>query len=168
MNAVLDLRLVLRVLSVACFCVAVLTALTFVPRVVRGWLVVSGGVGIAMSVSSAVANPRELTVALLASLAPVLGLVSDGSPSWLIGPLAVALLVGAELNSWSWSAPAVKVHPESVRARGRGLVVLALGGLALSLSVSAAARFAVPGQAAAVVVSSLVLAGLGWLLFRAS
>lgn len=161
----IETRSILRALSIAAFATAVVTALALGPRGVRVWLAVSGGVGVAIAVSSVVAEPRELLVALVFSLAPVASLAADGSPAWMIGPLATLLLVGAELNALSWEAGESASARSMERARLSAVVGLGLAGLTASLLVSRLAEVALFDQTLAVGVGAAAMAGLGWLLF---
>jgi len=156
-------RFVVGAGSVVAIALAVLIALAVMrPSMARGWLTPIGLVAIAVSISSVLASPRELLIALVLGAAPVMGLAADPGGSWLIGPLGVLLLVGGELNAWSWELG----DPESVRPGGRrrGMQIAQLAGMGLgaSLVVSVAARVALFSGLLAVSLAAAGLAGLAW------
>lgn len=157
-------RTVAAAASVAVIATAVGTALYFGPPQYRVWLGVSGILGLAMTFPSLFVDPRDLLPALVFSAAPVMALVSDGAPTWLIAPLAVLLLLGGELNAYCWESDG----PEGLAREGRQRLVriAQLGAVALvaSLAVAAAAQKAWLDSTAAVAVAASALVGLAWVI----
>lgn len=157
-------RTMIAAASVAAIATAVVTALYFGPPQHRVWLSVSGILGLAMTFPSLFVDPRDLLPALVFSAAPVMALVSDGAPAWLIAPLAVLLLLGGELNAWCWESDG----PRGLSREGRQRLVrigqLCAVALAGSLAVVAAAQWAWLDSTVAVTVAASALAGLAWLI----
>lgn len=155
-------RTLIAMASVAATAIAVATAISSGPPEHRVWLGVSGLMGLAMTFPSLFVDPRDLLPALVFSAAPVMALVSDGSPGWLIAPLAVLLLVAGELNACYWQS----AGPAGLRGYGlRRLTRIAqLSAITLvgSLAVAAAARAEWLDSTLAVGVASAALAGLAW------
>jgi hypothetical protein len=143
---------------------AVIVALVGGPEATRAWLVIPGLAAIALSVSSVVAEPRELLAALVLGATPAMGLADQDALQWLIGPVAVLLLIGAELNAWSWELVGHDPTGRDHRRRLSGIARSAATGLAASLGVSLAARSTLLDGLAAVALASAALAGLGWIL----
>jgi hypothetical protein len=117
-------------------------------------------------VQSLTSEPRDLIPALVLALLPVIALAAPASPTWLIGPLAVLLLLAAELNALSWDCRGP--FPMSAAQRRRlvdigVLVLLALGGV---LVVEAVVAGGVAGGRIAAGLAALALAGLGLLMFQ--
>lgn len=151
--------------SVGAVSAAVLIALVAgPPGSARIWLSVIGLVAVGMSVSSVVAEPRELLATLVLGAAPVMGLAADDASAWLIGPLGALLLVGGELNAWSWELGGTVSEERDARRRSRSIASLALLGLLSSLAVSIAAQSTVPGGLVAVTLAAAALAALGWVI----
>jgi hypothetical protein len=159
-----DPRTLIRTLSVCAISAAIVVALQLGPRDIRVWLSVCGLVSVAMSVSSLVAEPRELLVALAFALPPVMALAAEGSPTWMIAPLATVLFVGAELNALSWEMSGPRTTHALVRRRLVGIGGMAGLGLVGALAVGAVARTALLAPSLAVAVASAALAALGWVL----
>lgn len=150
--------------SVAAISSAVLIALALGPRQATVLLSVVGLVAIGMSISSVVAEPRELLAALVLGAAPVMGLAGAGGSAWMIGPLAVLLLVGGELNAWSWELGGTVSEERDARRRLTSIMRVAVIGLFSSLAVTIAAQSTLGGGLVAVTVAALALAGLGWVI----
>ena len=147
--------------SVLAITVAVLAALAWGPRAYRAYLAVSGVVAIAMAVSSVVADPRELLAALLFAAPPVMSLTVEGSPTWAIGPLAVLLLVGGELNTWSWELGRADLDTAVVRRRAGNVVRLAVAALGASMAITALTQLSLLTATAALLAAAGALLGLG-------
>ena len=154
-------RVVVGAASVAAIAVVVLVALPLEPRESRVWLSLIGAVAVGMSISSVIAEPRELLAALVLGAAPVMGLAGNGSTAWLIGPLGVLLLVGAELNAWSWELGGGTARERDPRRRVGAIMQLAVIGLLSAAAVAVAARSAPVGGLVAVTLAAVALAGLG-------
>ncbi len=162
-------RLILAAASVALTLVVVATGVALGPDQFRRWLVFSGVLAVVTSIQSVASDQRDLTAALLLSTPPVVALLADGSPTWLIGPLAVLLLIAAELSALSWDARGVRGGSSLTHAQRQRLLdiaPLALLGFAGSVVVGAAAMVAVPGGTLAVGLAAIALAVLGRTVFR--
>jgi hypothetical protein len=142
-------RIVLGAGSVVLLATAVGIALALGPDRARPLLLLCGALAVAVVVHSALVEPADITPALLLALPPVAALAADGSPSWLIGPLATLLLLAAELSvvGWRWRGrgPLSPVQ----RRRLFDLAVLGLLAMVASLAVGAAVLAGSPGPALA-------------------
>lgn len=159
-------RAVLGACSVAIIGIVIVSAAALGPAAPRPWLISSGILAVIMAVQSAMFDPRELVLAMLFSLPPVLALVADGSPTWLIGPLSVLLLVAGELNALCWDAPSTGPLDAVKRRRLLRAGQLAGLGLAGSLLVMAVGSGPSPDGTLTVAVASLLLAVLGSAVLR--
>jgi hypothetical protein len=117
------------------------------------------------AVQSVTSEARDLIPALVLALPPVMALAAPGSPTWLIGPLAVLLFVAAELNALGWECRGP--FPMSFAQRRRlldslGLALIAFGGC---LAVEAVVAGGVAGGRLAVTAAALVLGALGLVVF---
>lgn len=157
-------RVAVAASSVAAIALAVVLSLLLNPREIRAWLAVPGVVAVALSISSVVAEPRELLAALLFGATPVMGLAGEGAPSWMIGPLAVLLLVGGELNAWSWELGGSESAGRGGRRRLVDVGRLAAVGLVGSFAVSVAAQSTLLGGWVALGVAAGAIAGMGWVV----
>lgn len=126
-------------------------------------LLVVGGTAI----SSVVAEPRELFIALLFAAMPILALAGEGTASWAMGPLAAALLVGAELNSWSWELHSQSSTSLDGRRAGR-IALLGGGTLLASLAVIVAAQWTVATGLGAVLITGVALLAVARLVLGGS
>ncbi len=158
-------RNLLAAASVAAIALAVLVALAVGPRQHRAWLTISGLVGVAMAFPSLFTDPRDLLPSLVFSLPPVMALVADPGTGWLVGPLGVLVLVGAELNAACWAAEGSSVLHGAVRGRLLRIGQLALWGLGASVAATLAARLTWLDSTLAVVVAAGALAGLATVVF---
>lgn len=159
-------RAVLGACSVAIIGIVVVTATALGPGAPRPWLISSGILAVIMAVQSATSDPRELVLAMLFSLPPVFALVADGSPTWLIGPLGVLLLVAGELNALCWDAPRAEPLDAVKRRRLHHTGQLAGLGLAASWLVMAVASGPSPDGTLTVAVASVLLVILGSVVLR--
>lgn len=123
-------------------------------------LLVVGGTAI----SSVVAEPRELSIAVIFAAMPIMALAGSGAPSWAMGPLAVGLLVGAELNAWSWELGA-ESDRHARRRRGASIALLGLGTLVASIGIATASLRAVGSGLAALLVSTGALVAVARVVF---
>jgi hypothetical protein len=155
-------RVLVAAASVGAIAAAVVLSLALGPRETGSLLAVPGVAAIALSVSSVVAEPRELLAALFLATAPTMALVHPEASSWMIGPIAVLLLLGAELNAWSWELGGSE--PIEWRRRLVSIVQLAAMGLAASLVVGIAARAVWLNGLVAVGVAAAAIAALGWMI----
>lgn len=159
-------RVVLGVGSVAIVAVVVVAAAALAPDGARPWLLLSGVLAVVAAVQGVASDPRDLATALLLSLPPVIALVADGSPTWLIGPLGALLLVAGELNALSWECQVARPIGPVKRRRLLATGQLASIGVAASLAVGVVARGPWPGGTATAVVAAAALAALGGVVFR--
>lgn len=95
-------RRILAFASWAIIAVVLGAATALGPRDERVWLLFCGVLALAAALQSATSDPAALAPSLLLSLPPVVALVADGSPTWMIAPLGTALLMAGELNALSW------------------------------------------------------------------
>lgn len=157
-------RAALATASVCAVAAVVIVSLALGPRANRGWQLLPGLVAVALSISSVVAEPRELLGAMVFGAGPVMGLAAAGSPSWLIGPLAVLLLVGGELNALSWEVGGGESAQSDGSRRIVNILRLAGLGLVASLAVGVAARLPLLDGFVAVGMGAAALAGLAWMI----
>ncbi|NIS33410.1 MAG: hypothetical protein GWN07_23095, partial [Actinobacteria bacterium] len=94
-------RVILAACSVAIIVVVNATAAALGPDDARPALLLCGLVALRGAVQSAASNPAGFTSALYFSLPPVIALLAEDSPTWLIGPLGALLLVASELGALS-------------------------------------------------------------------
>lgn len=166
MTAVGAPRIVLGSASIAAFAAAVFIAAPLGPAGARRWLIASAVVAVIAAVQTVASDPRDLKTALLLGLPPVIALLAEGAPTWLIAPLGVLLLVAAETGTMSWACQDAE-RLTAVQRRhlatlaGLGTVGL-LAGLAVVLAVPR-----LPGAGTVpLLLAAAGLAGLGLLLFR--
>lgn len=167
----IERRVVVATASVCAIGTPVLAAVVLGPGgVTRVGLAAVGLVAFGMAISSLIAEPRELLAALVLGAMPVMALATEEATSWLVGPLAVLLLVGGELNAWSWELGESESVRLDTRRRTIGIVRLAALGLASSLLVTFVARSTSStslGRLPGVALAAAALAGLAWLIFPA-
>jgi len=130
-------RVILGAGSVALPAIAIGMALAFGPVSGRALLLLCGVLAVALIAKSAVMDPADIIPALLLALPPVAALAADGSPGWLIGPLATVLLVGAELNVIGWRLRGSR--PLSMVQKRRLGDLATLGLLAMTATLATAA-----------------------------
>jgi len=159
-------RWVLASAFLVVFVGAVALAVALGPREARVLLVALGILAVAAAVQSVTSEPRDLIPALVLALPPVIALVADGSPTWLIGPLAVLLFLAGELNTLSWECRGP--FPMSAVQRRLLLDALALSLLALAgvLVVEAVVTLEVAGGRIAAALAALALGSLGLVMFQ--
>lgn len=161
-------RLILASCSVAIVLLVVTTATALGPDGARPWLLVSGSIAVITAIQAAASDPADLAPALLFSLPPVIALLADGSPTWLVGPLGACLLLAGELSALSWESQGTRPLSAVRQHRLRGTAQLVSLGLIASLGVAMVGRIPSPGGTVAVVVSAAALAALARVLFRRS
>ena len=154
--------------SVGTIAVVVVVAVAFAPATLGVWLSFFALLAVALALPGVFVEPRDLTWPLLLSLPPVVALLSDGSPTWLIAPLAALLLVAAELNALSWACEGP--DPDSrIRIRRLGQIgvmgVVGLGAAGVVVGVAGAGAELLDGSWA-VLVSGAAIAGIGMRLFQ--
>lgn len=132
------------------------------------WLYFCVALAVATAFQSVTSEPRDLTPALLFSVPPVMALVAEGSPTWLIGPLGVLLLLAGELSALSWEFQGEdRPGPVTVRRLGRTALLVALA-LAASVTVDVASRLPILEGTPAFMMAAAALAGIGLVVFRRS
>ena len=150
--------------------VATLFGVTFVawrmappePRVYLGvCLIVVAGTAI----SSVVAEPRELLIAVIFAAMPILALAGENAPSWAIAPLAAALLVGAELNNWSWELRRTR-QTGGGQPRTRQVAQLGGGALVAAMIVGVAAQRTLASGLGALLISGVAILGVAYLVLN--
>lgn len=161
-------RFLVATASVCVIAVAVFAAIAWGPRATRGWLLIPALTAIALAVSSAAAEPRELLPALVLGAAPAMGLAAPDAHHWLMAPAAVLLLVGAELNAWSWELAGRDPTGPDHRRRIVSIARTAGVGLVAALGVSLVARSTLLDGLAAVALASAGLAALAWMILPAT
>jgi hypothetical protein len=150
--------------SVAVVLGVVGVALTLGPIGLRWWLLVFAVLAVAMAISGVLSEPRDLTPALLFSLAPVVALLPDDQATWAVAPLAALLLIAAELNALSWDADGLR-GDGAVSRRLTQAGQLAGVGIVSSWGVAATARATWLGGTAAVFVAAVAVGGFGFIVF---
>ncbi|MGD2068899.1 MAG: hypothetical protein PVI57_09535 [Gemmatimonadota bacterium] len=159
---------VLGASSVAIVAVVGLSATSLSTADSKVWLYFCVALAGATAFQSVASEPRDLMPALLFSLPPVMALAAEGSPTWLIGPFGVLLLLAAELSALSWEfqgegPPA----PVTIRRLGRIAPLVALA-LAASVTVYIASWAPVLRGTPAFMLAAAALAGIGWVVFGRS
>lgn len=159
-------RVVLASGSVSIITVVVVVAAALGPNETQPWLLFCGVAALVAAVQSATSDPADVAYALLLSLPPVIALVAEGSPTWLVGPFGALLLVAGELNALSWACEGA--GPMSARNRRRLLSTGQISslGLAASLVVGAVAPGPWPGGTAAALSAATAVAMVGLIVFR--
>lgn len=152
--------------SVAILAAAGLTAVAVGPSDSRLWLAFCVVFAVATAVQAVASEPRELTAALLFSLPPVISLVAEGSPTWLVGPLGVSLLLAGELNALSWDFRGRGVGGAVPVRRLERVGLLTALAFAAVLTVAAASEISILGGTTAFALAAVALTVLGEVLFR--
>jgi hypothetical protein len=142
-----------------------MTAAALNPPGAQVWLMLCGFAAAATAVQAVSAEPRELLPALLLALMPVVGLASDGAPSWP-GPLfAALLLLAGELSALAWEGRVGMAEGGLLSARLQEAGLVAVAGLGVAAFLGGVARIGLIGGTWAVVVGSAGLMGVGWQVF---
>lgn len=110
-------------------------------------------------------DPRALTVALLVSVAPVVALLADGSPTWLVGPLAALLLVAGELNVLGWELRGRGATADVPRHRLAEIGKLGALGAAAALAIGLATPAPAFGGMPALLLAAVAFVVLAGVLF---
>lgn len=159
-------RIVAGSCSVAVVLLVVATAAVLGPDGARSWLLVSGGVAVIAAIQAVTSDPADLAPALLFSLPPVIALLADGSPTWLIGPLGALLLLAGELSALSWDLTGTKPMSTLRRQRLRSMGQLTVLALAASLLVTIVGRAPSPRGTVAALLAATALTAFGGVVFR--
>lgn len=121
-------RVILASASLAILIGVALSGVLLAPERLRPWLWTSAGLAAITGLQSIASDPRDIGFALLFTLPPLIALTADGSPTWLIGPLAALLLLAGELNALSWACQAAgTMSPVKRRRLARAGQLTALG-----------------------------------------
>lgn len=159
-------RIVLAAATLGIIAVVNLTAASFGPADSRWLLLLSGFFAIGAAFQSVAWEPSDLLPALLFSLPPVMSLVADGSPAWLIAILGALLLAAAELHALGWECDGVGPSGAATRRRFRTIAELTLAGAAAGALVLAFGTIPLFAGVAAVVTGGVAIALISLLLFR--
>ena len=159
-------RLATAVASVGITAAVGLVAVAFAPGTLQVYLSIFALVAVALTLPGVFVEPRDLTWPLLFSLPPVVALVSEGSPTWLIAPLAALLLVAAELNALSWASEGPDPDDWIRSRRLKRIGILGGAGLVAAACVLALAGVRWMTGTWAVLLSAAAIAGIGALVFR--
>lgn len=155
---------ILAACSVSIIAVVNAAAATQAPPGARAPLLLCGSLAVVIAMQAALRDPAALAGALLFSVPPVIALAAADSPTWLIGPLGVMLLVAGELNALNWELRGAGPK-EAFAPRVRNIGYLGGLSLAASLAVGVFASGPPPGGTAAVVLGGTALAALAIVLF---
>lgn len=136
------------------------------PEASRRWMLLCGGLALVAALQSVTSEQRDLAPALLLSLPPLVALVLYGSPTWLIAPLAVLLLVAGELNALSWECRTTGSTGTMIPRRLLQMAELTALGLGGSVVVYAVGRSSVLDGTGAVVLAAIAVAALGYVVLR--
>lgn len=158
-------RPVLGAAAVALVTGVVTIGIAFGPPEAGGWLLIAAVPAVILTIQAAGSDPRDLIPAVLLGLFPVLALLLDGSPAWLIGPLAACLLLACELAALSWECQGERGL--SPARRRRLLAAIRLGAIAAAagLAIGLIGATGVRAGTALVLGSMAALAGMGAVLF---
>jgi hypothetical protein len=153
-------RVLLASASVALITGVVWLAVVLGPSQGRFLLVGCGVLAMATAVQSVTAAPEDLTLAVLFTLLPLLALLEEGSPTWMIGPLGVFLLLAAELNALSWDARGPFSYTAAQRRRLVDSLILTTVGSSGVLIVRLVEDGPLPTGTWAVVLAGVTLGAL--------
>ena len=159
------LRFGMAVLAVALVAGVSVSAALLNPPGGRTWLVVCGIAATATAVQALSSEPRDLIPALLLALIPVVGLASQGAPSWLGAPMVCLLLLAGELCALTWEGPAGMAEDGFLAPRLQEVGLLAAVGLGVAALLAVAGLVSAPRGTWAVVVGSLALMGIAGVVF---
>ncbi|MBW2255670.1 MAG: hypothetical protein JRI25_13860 [Deltaproteobacteria bacterium] len=159
------IRMALAVGTVGLVGGVALAATVLNPPGSRVWMGICGIVAAAFALQAVSSEPRDLVPALLLAFVPVVGLASEGAPSWLGPPLAGLLLLAGELSALTWEGP-VRMSEDgflSTRLQEAGLV--AALGLGVAVLLGAIGRIGPLGGTWAVVAGTAGLVGIAFVVF---
>lgn len=159
-------RVVLASCFVSIIAFVVVVAAMLGPDEAQPWLLFCGVAALIAAVQSAASDPSDLGLALLLSLPPVIFLVADGSPTWLVGPFGALLLIAGELNARSWECEGAGPVSATNWRRLKDTGQLSSLALAASLVVGAVASGLSPGGAVAALLAATAIATAGLVVFR--
>lgn len=158
-------RILVASASVGLILTVAVTGIALAPEGAERWLFLSALVAVIAAIQGVATDPADLAAALLFSLPPVLALLTEGSPTWLIGPLGALLLLAAELSALSWECQGDNPLTTLTGRRLIGIAGLALVGLVAALVVGSVAPRVSLGGTAAVAVAAVALAAIGGAVF---
>lgn len=161
-------RIVFAVSALVIIVAVVTVATTLSPERGRPWLIASAILALLTALQSLTAEPRDLALALLFSLPPVIALVVGGSSIWLTGTLGVALLVASELHALSWDCRGTGPSKRLIQRRLPHIARLAGLGFSASILLGLFGRSSWVEGTPAVVLAAGALVVLGGLAFARS
>ena len=153
-------------LSVAFLIIPSLIALPFIDTESQIYLTIAFVATVAFAIQAAVSEPKDLLIATCLALAPIVALVGDAAPGWMIGPLTVSVLVGAELNALAWASQGASDLDDLRRRRLEDVARLAAVSLVAVAMITAASFVGGSGGALAWTVAAAALVGIGRMVFR--
>jgi len=159
-------RVVLASASVALITGVVWLAVVLGPSQGRLLLIGCGVLAVATAVQSVTATPEDLTLAVLFTLLPLLALLEEGSPTWMIGLLGVVLFLAAELNALSWDARGPFSFTTAQRRRLVDSLILTAVGSSGVLIVRLGEDGPFPTGTWAVVLAGITLGALAHVVFK--
>lgn len=151
--------------AVAIFAAVNVAAATLGPAAARPLLLLFTVAAVGVAAQTAALEFGALKWALLFSMAPLIALVAEGSPTWLVGPLATLLLIASQLCALSWEIRGVGSNAAIPWDRLRIVGQLGALGLVASLAVERIASGPVLGGTLAIVLGGIALAGLALTVF---
>lgn len=151
--------------AVTIFAAVNVAAATLGPAAARPLLLLFTVAAVGVAAQTAALEFAALRWALLFSMPPVIALVAEGSPTWLIGPLATLLFVASELCALSWEIRGAGSSAPIPWDRLRIVGQLGALGLVASLAVEGIASGPVLGGTLAVVLGGIALVGLALAVF---
>jgi hypothetical protein len=159
-------RVLLASASVALITGVVWLAVALGPPQGRLLLVGCGVLAVATAVQSVSAAPEDLTLAVLFTLFPLLALLGEESPTWMIGPLGVLLFLAAELNALSWDARGPLSYTAAQRRRLVDAIILTTVGSSGILIVGLGVDGPLPTGTWAVVLAGITLGALAHVVLK--
>jgi hypothetical protein len=156
-----------RLLIVASCGLLALSALIAIPGGTAESRVWMYGVGIALvvfAIQSGISDPSDLAFALVLGAAPLLAMLAGEGATWLIGPLAVLLLLGGELNALAWVHQGREALDDVGRRRLMASLRVAVVALIASLGVSGLGRILTSGTGVAYLLGAIGLVGMALVL----
>ena len=158
-------RVLLSIGSVGAIAGAAGAGALLAPAPLFWWLLLCAFFATVAAFHGVTSNPRDLAAALFLALPPVAALAAEGSPAWLIGPLAALLLLGGELCALAWTCEGSRPLNDVQRRRLRASLGLALGAAGAGLAVGVLGGVALPGGTVALVGAAIVAAALARRVF---
>ena len=159
-------RVLLSIGAVGAIAAAAFAGAVLAPAPLFWWLLLCAFFATVAAFHGVTSNPRDLAAALFLALPPVAALAAEGSPAWLIGPLAALLLLGGELCALAWTCEGSRPLNDVQRRRLRASGGLALMAATAGLLVGLLGRVPLPGGTLVLVGMAVVAAALARRVFR--